>query len=199
VFVQVIVGRVGDDLAIRRLFRRWDAEVAPAAVGFIGVTAGACDDGTAVAFVRFADEASAVATARRSEHADWWQEMLQVFATPRSVHESSDISSLLAGSSDDAGFVQVIRAATPDRVRIDSLMTPARIAEVQESRPDLIGSDRVWLADGSFIELAYFTSESAARAAEQSDNFAEVEAPFFEAYGPMTFADLRTPIFLSPR
>jgi hypothetical protein len=56
----------------------------------------------------------------------------------------------------------------------------------------------VWLADGSFIEAAYFTSESAAREAEQSADFAEVEDPFFAAYGPMTFVNLRAPIYSSP-
>ena len=92
----------------------------------------------------------------------------------------------------------MIRAATPDRAKVDALITPERIVEVQSSRPDLIGSMRVWLVRGAFIEAAYFTSESAAREAERSDDFADAEAPFFEAYGPMTFANLRAPIFLSP-
>jgi hypothetical protein len=175
-----------------------DSEVKPGAIGFLGATAGICDDGTAVAFVRFADEASAIATIKRSEHQRWWHDMQQVLIAPRTVHESGNVVLLLAGGSDDAGFVQVIRAATPDRVKVEALMTPERIAEVQSSRPDLIGSIRVWLANGSFIEAAYFTRESAAREAERSDDFADAEAPFFEAYGLMTFANLRTPILLSP-
>ena len=197
-FVQVVEGRVTDGAALRRLVERWDAEVKPGVTGFLGATAGVADDGTAFAFVRFADEASAVANARRPEQAAWWEEMLQLYGEPPTFHESSDIALLLVGGSDDSGFVQVVRAATPNRSKVDALMTPERIAEVRRSRPDLIGSMRVWLADGSFIEAAYFTSESDARVAEQSDDYEEVESPFVEAYGPMTFADLRAPILLSP-
>lgn len=57
---------------------------------------------------------------------------------------------------------------------------------------------RVWLADGSFIEAAYFTSETSARDAEKTDDLMEAEAPFLDAYGPMTFANIRAPILLSP-
>ena len=197
-FVQVIEGRAIDEAAVRRLMTRWVTDVKPAAAGFLGATAGIVDDGTAVAFIRFADEASAVRVRSTAEHQAWWRETLHVLVAPRTVHESSDIVVLLAGGSDDAGFVQIIRAATPHRAKIDALMTPERIADVQRSRPDLIGSLRVWLANGSFIEAAYFTRESAAREAEKSDDFADAEAPFFEAYGPMTFANLRAPILLSP-
>jgi hypothetical protein len=195
-FVRAIEGRVGDAEALRRLLTRWDAEVRPIVTGFLGATAGVSDDGAGAIFLRFADEASADATARGPEHESWWRDILDVFAEP-TVHESSDIELLLAGGSDDAAFVQVVRTATPNRVKVDALMTPDRIQEVQRTRPDLIGSMRVWLPDGSFIEAAYFTNESAAREAESSDEYADAEAPFFQAYGPMTFVDLRSPIFRS--
>jgi hypothetical protein len=197
-FVQVIEGGTADEAAFRRLMERWNAEVKRAAAGFLGATAGVSADGTAVAFVRFVDEAAAVANRQRAEQAGWSQDLLEVFEEPPTVDESSDVALLLAGGSDDAGFVQVVRAATPDRARVDALMTPERIKDVQRSRPDLIGSIRVWLADGSFVEAAYFTSESAARDAEQSDDYEDVEAAFVEAYGPMTFVDLPAPILLSP-
>ena len=197
-FVQVIEGRVTIDGALRSLMERWDTEVKPGATGFLGATAGVSADGTAVVFVRFVDEVAAVANARRREQMAWWQRVLDAFEEPPACDESSDVALLLAGGSDDAGFVQVIRAATPDRAKIDALMTPERIAAVQRSRPDLIGSIRVWLGDGSFVEAAYFTSESAARDAEQSGDYEDVEAPFVEAYGPMTFVNLSAPILQSP-
>jgi hypothetical protein len=120
------------------------------------------------------------------------------FETPPTIDESADVQLLLGGGSDDAGFVQVVRAAAPDRSGIETLMTAERIAEVQRTRPDLIGSIRLWLADGSFVEAAYFTGESAARTAEQSADFEAAESPFADAYGPMTFVDLPGPIFLTP-
>jgi hypothetical protein len=198
VFVRVIEGRLSDGAPLRRLLQRWDAELKPGATGFLGATAGASPGSGAIVFVRFVDEAAAVWDREHPEHAAWWQELMEVFDEPPAVHESTDIQLLLAGGSDDAGFVQIIRASAPDRAKVDALMTPERIAEMRRTRPDLIGSIRVWLADGSFIEAAYFTSESAARHAEQSDEYEDAEAPFVEAYGPMTFVDLPAPILLSP-
>ena len=197
-FVQVIEGRTTDEAALRRLVERWDSDVKPGATGFLGTTAGVSADGTAIAFVRFVDEAAAGWNQRRPEHAAWWQELTEVLDEPPIVAESADVAVLLAGGSDDAGFVQIIRAPSPDRTQIDALMTAERIAAMQRSRPDLIGSIRVWLEDGSFIEAAYFTSESAARDAEQSDDYEDAEALFAAAYGPMTFVDLPAPMFLSP-
>jgi len=197
-FVQVIEARLADEAAVRRLAHQWDADVKPGATGFLGATAGMSADGTAIIFVRFVDEAAAVWNERRPEHTAWWNQVLAVFEEAPSVEASADIQLLLAGGSDDAEFVQVVRAPTPDRAKIDALMTPEAIAGVQRSRPDLIGSIRAWLADGSFVEAAYFTSESAAREAEQSDDYEDAEAAFAEAYGPMTFVDLHAPIFLSP-
>jgi hypothetical protein len=197
-FVQVIEGRITDEAALGRLLDRWDADVKPGATGFLGATAGVSSDGSAIVFVRFVDEAAAVWNRGRPEHTAWWDELLDGFGAPLTVDESADVQLLLAGGSDDADFVQVLRASSPDRAKIDALMTPERIAGVQRSRPDLIGSIRAWLADGSFVEAAYFTSEAAARDAEQSDDYEDAEAPFADAYGPMTFVDLPRPILLSP-
>jgi hypothetical protein len=197
VFVQVIEGRSTDEAALRQLLQRWDTDVKPGATGFLGATAGVSPDGITILFVRFLDEPAAVWNRERPEHTSWWQELTELFDEPPTVHESSDIAVLLAGGSDDAGFVQVVRASAPDRAKVEALMTPERIAEVRRSRPDLIGSIRVWLADGSFVEAAYFTRESAARHAEESDDYEDAEAPFVEAYGPMTFLDLPAPILQS--
>jgi len=198
VFVQVIEGRTADEAALRRLVERWDRDVKPGAAGFLGTTAGVASDGTAIAFVRFVDEAAARWNEARPEHVAWWHDLGEVLDGSPMVTESADVALLLAGGSDDAGFVQIVRAATPDRDQIDALMTPDRIAAVQRSRPDLIGSIRAWLDDGSFIEAAYFTAESAARDAEHSDEYEDAEALFAAAYGPMSFVDLAAPILVSP-
>ena len=197
-FVQVIEGRTADEAALRELVQRWERDVMPDATGFLGTTAGVASDGTAIAFVRFVDEAAARWNEGRPEHAAWWQELVEVLGGRPAVTESADVALLLAGGSDDAGFVQIVRAAAPDRDQIDALMTPDRVAAVQRSRPDLIGSLRVWLDDGSFIEAAYFTNEHAARDAEHSDDYENAEALFAAAYGPMSFVDLPAPILLSP-
>ena len=197
-FVQVIEGRTDDAASFRTMMGRWDIDVKPSAAGFLGATAGAATDGTAFVFMRFTDEAAAVENQRRPAHSAWWTNLLDVLVEPPVVHESADVALLLDGGSDDAEFVQVVKAASPDRARIDRLMTAERIAAVQQSRPDLIGSIRVWLDDGSFVEAAYFTTESAARDAEESDEYERAEEEFAAAYGPMTFVDLAALVLLSP-
>src|SRR5262249_7439083 len=119
VFVQVIEGRVNDETALRRLVQRWDAEVGPGATGFLGITAGVAADGTAIAFVRYIDDAAAGWNRGRSEYTSWWEELMAEFAAPPVVDESADVQLLLAGGSDDADFVQVLRAPRPDRAKID--------------------------------------------------------------------------------
>jgi hypothetical protein len=176
---------------------RWDRDVKPGATGFLGTTAGVASDGTAIAFVRFVDEAAARWNEGRPEQVAWWHELAEVLDGPPMVTESADVALLLAGGSDDAGFVQIARAARPDRDQIDALMTPDRIAAVQRRRPDLIGSIRAWLDDGSFLEAAYFKAEPAARDAEHSDDDQNAEALFAAACGPVTFVDLPAPILVS--
>ena len=62
-FVQVIEGRTTDPAAIIEHGDRWQREVRPGAIGYLGVTAGVTADGRTVAIVRFEDEASARANA----------------------------------------------------------------------------------------------------------------------------------------
>ena len=58
-FVQVIQGRTNDPAAIIEHGDRWQREVRPGAIGYLGVTAGVTADGRTIAIVRFEDEASA--------------------------------------------------------------------------------------------------------------------------------------------
>ena len=165
-FAQVIKGKVGDGAAIARQLERWRDDVRPGAIGFLGSTAGIADDGTFVAVARFEDEAAAQANASRSEQSAWWQETSKYFDGEPTFRDSSDTATLFDGGSDDAGFVQVMEGKVTDRAKAESMETPEMLDQLRSARPDLLGSFRVWFPDGSFVDVAYFTSEEAAERRE---------------------------------
>jgi hypothetical protein len=192
-FVQVIKGRTNDAEGLRRHGDRWAAELRPGAAGYLGGTAGIADDGTFVALARFEDEAAAKTNSDRPEQTAWWDELLALVDGEPTVRESSDVQMLFGGGSNDAGFVQVMEGTAADRAKAEALETPEMLEQLRTARPDLIGSLRVWFPDGAFVEAAYFTSEEAARAGESSTDFSGAQEDFNEAFGEMTFIDLRDP------
>ena len=195
-FVQVIKGRAGDAEGIRRLIERGSTEVRPGAVGFLGSTAGVADDGTVVLFARFADEAAARSNSERPEQSAWWQEMEKHFDGQPTFRESSDTSTMFDGGSDSAGFVQVMEGTVTDRARADELESPEMLEQLRAARPDLIGALRVWFEGGRFAEVAYFTSEEAARAGEASADFSGPQDEYMAMFPDMTFTDLKQPVLI---
>jgi hypothetical protein len=196
-FTQVIKGRTSDPAGLRRQSERWREEVRPGAIGFLGSTVGIADDGTFIAFARFADAASAQANSDRPEQSAWWEETKKYFDGEPTFRESSDITTLFDGGSDQAGFVQVMEGTVTDRARADALETGEMLEQLRAARPDLIGAVRVWFAGGAFAEAAYFTSEEDARRGESSTDFSGPEQEFAKLYGEMTYIDLRDPLLTS--
>src|SRR5829696_1093791 len=166
-FVQVIEGQVADASQLRRQLDRWVAELSPGATGWLGTTAGVAADGRGLVFARFESGAAAAANSARPEQGEWWSETKGCFDGDVTFSDSEDVDQFLAGGADDAGFVQVIKAradrATLRRMdeRFEGLSTTFR--------PDLIGGLRVWLAADRYVEVAYFTSEAAAREGERKE------------------------------
>jgi hypothetical protein len=197
-FVQVIKARTSDAAGVRRQCERWRDEVRPGAIGFLGTTAGVSDDGTFVALARFADVASARANSERPPQHAWWEQTVKLFESEPTFRESIDISTLLDGGSDDAGFVQVMEGVVSDRAKLEELETDELLEQLRVARRDLIGSMRVWLAGGAFVEAAYFTSEADARRGELSDVFSEPfggrGAELGALFGEIAYIDLRDPI-----
>ena len=86
------------------------------------------------------------------------------------------------GDADAAGFVQVMEGHVTDREvarRLDAESDPM----LAEGRPDLLESITAYFEDGTFTDVAYFTSEADARAGEQNqipeqyaDSFAQWQA-----------------------
>ncbi len=176
-FVQLIEGRTSDPEQLGRQLGHWIAQLQPGAVGYLGTTGGVTNDGRVVLFARFESEAAARANSDRPEQDAWWSETEKCFDGPVEFTESSDVDSYLAGGSDAAGFVQMMKVSGVDRERIAHADREFE-KFAGDIRPDLIGGIRVWTAPDAFIEANYFTSEDAARAGESTPPPPELVAGF---------------------
>jgi len=187
-FVQVIEGKTSDAEGLRRQFDKWVAELKPGASGYAGTTAGVTPDGRVVAFARFESEEAARANSERAEQGAWWAETEKCFDGPVQFSDSSDVDTYLAGGSDDAGFVQVMKVSGVDRTRVHE--GDAELAKVAaDIRPDLIGGMRVWTGPDSMIEANYFTSEEEARSGEKKEPPPEIAAAFADFMAMMKDAE----------
>jgi len=193
-FVQVIKGRTNDPDGLRQQFERWSSELRPGAVGFEGSTTGIADDGTFIALARFSDADSARANSDRPEQGAWWAETAAYIDGEANFRDSTDTSLLFDGGSNEAGFVQIMEGSVHDRAKAEAFETPEMLEQLRSARPDLIGGLRVWFPDDTFVDAAYFTSEAAARAGEQSEDFAGPQEEYAALFGDTTFTDLRRPL-----
>lgn len=178
-FIQVITGTTSDREGLQRQLERWEEELRPGAVGFLGSTGGVTDDGRVVLAARFESEDAARRNSQRDEQGAWWAETEKYFGSV-SFHDGSEVTTMGAGGSDDAGFVQVMRGRVTDKQKAAEMM--ARMAEtvavLQERRPDVIGDVTVVHTDGTYTDLIYFTSEAEAREGEAQPMPAEMQAMF---------------------
>lgn len=192
-FVQVIEGKTSDSAAIIEHGERWQRDLRPGAVGYLGLTAGVTDDGRSVAIVRFEDEAAARANADRPEQTAWFQEMVRLYDGDPVFAESSDVTQWMGGGSNDAGFVQVMKSTGVDRSQVEKM--DAAFEPFADQRPDLLGGLRIWTGTDSCIDVAYFTSEAAARQGEKAEVPDELKELMgqMESMGTTEYLDLRAP------
>ncbi len=193
-FVQIIEGRTSDAAGLMRQGERWEAELRPGAKGFLGATSGVTADGKAITVARFESAEAAQANSERAEQSAWWAETEKFYDGEPTFTDSTDVSELLGGGSNDAGFVQVMKSANVDRARMAAL--DAEFDKFASQRSDLIGSVRIWTGPSSCVELAYFTSEAEARAGEQQELSPELQAvmaDFQDMMAGTEFLDLTSP------
>lgn len=194
-FVQVFEGRVADRDGLHRQMDRWMSELRPGATGFLGSTVGVTGDGYGIAFARFESAAAAKANSERSEQGRWWSETEKCFGGEVTFTDSDDVDTFLAGGSNDAGFVQVMKSSGADRDQLHA-MDESFVEHAASFRPDLIGGLRVWTGPDTCVEVAYFTSEAEARAGEKNEPPAELAdqmGQFEEQMANVEFLDLRDP------
>ena len=194
-FVQVIEGRVTDREALHRRLDQWMSELRGGADGFLGTTAGVAEDGTAVAVARFESAAAAQANSSRPEQSRWWNETEKCFDGEVVFTDSEDVETFLSGGSDDAGFVQVMKGHGVGREQMRAIDEQFE-HHAADFRPDLLGGLRIWTASDRYVEVAYFTNESEARAGEKKEPPAvlgEAMGEFEALMANVEFIDLKEP------
>jgi hypothetical protein len=202
VFVQVIQGRAADAGKLHAALDQWAQELAPAAIGWLGSTAGVTNDGRFIALARFESEQAARRNSDRPEQDRWWTETSELLTGEVTFRDSSDVTVDLTGNPDDAGFVQVIqgRGSDPDRAR--ELMAQDS-TEWAAFRPEILGSVAVGHEGGAYTMAIYFTTEAAAREGERKEPPPELKAQMDEmaalSVGEPEFFDLTQPWLHSPR
>jgi len=179
VFAQIIRGKVSDPNAVRPVVDRWMKELGPTAKGWLGSTSGITDDNEVFVLVRFESEEAARANSDRPEQGQWWAEMEKVFDGQPTFQDSNDVEIEAVGDLDSAGFVQVIVAKSKDLERSKALTSSLREGRIA-LRPDILGTVGVSFGGGEFAYAMYFTSEPEARAAEQRERPADVQATLDE-------------------
>ena len=150
---------------------------------------------TFVGVARFESREAAMRNSERPEQGEWWDRCSKLFTGDVTFHDCSRVTTSRLGGSDEAGFVQVIQGHTPDPARVEELSRQfdERGAAV---RPELLGFLIAWHDDtaGDFTELAYFTTEEAAREGERQEPPEELRPLLEEEMSLLqdaTFYDLR--------
>lgn len=176
-FVQIIEGQTNDAQELKQQMDRWNRELRPGARGFLGSTGGVTSDGRAIILARFESVDAARANSGRPEQGEWWTSVEKCFDGEVTFTDSEDVQEFLGGGSDDAGFVQVMKATGVDRAEIEQL--DAKFTELASTvRPDLIGGFRVWAGPTTGYDVNYFTTEAEARAGEAAGPPPELEEMF---------------------
>jgi hypothetical protein len=199
-FMQIIQGKVRDAEGAKRTLERWVDKLRPGAEGWLGGTHGVTDDNRLVAAVRFASEEDARRNSERPEQAEWWKEMSQHFDGDVEFHDCGDVTLLLGGGSDEAGFVQIIQGRVKDVEKLHEVMEQSQ-SMISRYRPDVLGATLAIDKDGFVTQTVAFTSEEDARAAEKTVMPADVKHIVDQEMSLLEdvhFLDLHHPWFTTP-
>jgi hypothetical protein len=201
-FVQVIQGRTSDAAGLRAAMDRWMEELAPGAVGWLGSTGGATDDGRVIMVARFESEEAARRNSDRPEQGRWWADTAKLFDGDPTFQDSTDVVLDLQGDPDQATFVQIMRGRTSDPRRARELMAQDPDAWAA-FRPDVLGSLEIGHEDGAYTAVLWFTSEAEAREGERKEVPPELRATMEQmeklAVEEPEFFDLTQPLIMTPR
>ena len=194
-FIQMVQGACDQQDDMRMLVDDWCTEVADQP-GWLGGTYGFTEDDHFVGVVRWDSKASCDDYCTREGAAWWWAAASELLHSKAEIHQSEDVTLMLQGGSDDAGFVQIMKGKVGDadllrRISTDQEMT----AMLHQARPDIIGSTLLIEDDGSFVETISFTDEAAARAGEKQEMPAEAAADMEHAMQDVHYIDLHHPWF----
>jgi hypothetical protein len=195
VFIQVIHGKTSHGDELRSLAQAWRDEGGVEAVGYLGGTYGVTDGGDFLGVIRFTSRDEAMANSARPETGAFAEKMAALMDGPVEYHDCDDVTTLLDGGSDDAGFVQVIAGQVDDPEPVKAMAHDP--GDLRAMRPEIIGGTLALEPDGSFFQTIYFTDEDSARKGEQLEPPAEIRAQLESMMAGATFYDLTDPWFTS--
>ena len=194
-FIQVIEGRTSDPEALHRRLEVWERELMPDAIGYLGSTGGCTTAGDCILIARFESADAARRNSDRPEQGAWWTETERCFDGPVRFHDSEEVEMMRHGELDSARFVQIMEGHVSDKRRAIELEHEAD-ALLTSARPDLLGAMTAYHGDNEFTEVAYFTSEEAARRGESQDmagDAAEAMAEWQQVVKVERYFDIREP------
>ena len=194
-FIQVIHGKTSQGDELRSLAEAWRDEGGVDAVGYLGGTYGVTDDGDFLGVIRFASRDEAMANSARPETGAFAEKMAALMDGPVEFHDCDDVTTLLDGGSDDAGFVQVIAGHVDDPEPVKAMAHDT--GDLRAMRPEIIGGTLALESDGTFFQTIYFTDEDSARKGEQLEPPAEIRGQLESMMAGATFYDLTDPWFTS--
>lgn len=194
-FIQMVTGSCTQQDDMRMLVDDWCTNMAPQA-GWLGGTYGFTDDDRFMGVVRY-ESAAAWAELCAAEGAGaWWAAAEQMFDGKPELHQSEDVSMMLNGGSDDAGFVQIMRGRVGNADLLRKMTTDQEMTTMlHQARPDIIGATLLIEDDGWFTETIAFTDEESARQGEQKEMPAEVAQEMQSAMLDVEYHDLHRPWF----
>ena len=178
-FVQVMEGRTSDPEALHRRLEVWEAELMPGAIGYLGSTGGCTSSGDCILIARFESREAAQRNSDRPEQGEWWAETETCFDGPVTFHDTEDVTLMTHTGVDDAKFVQVMDGHVTDEDRAKALERDSD-EMLMQMRPDLLGGLTAYYGDDEFTEVAYFTTEAAARDGESAEMPADMADMFTE-------------------
>src|SRR5688572_31171520 len=201
-FVQVIQGQVSDPEQVHAALDQWAHDLAPAAPGWLGSTAGVTDDGTFVALARFESEDAARRSSNRPEQDSWWAQTSELFTGEVTFLDSNEVTVDVNRDPDEAGFVQIMQGRVSDPARVREIMSQDA-DKWAAFRPDVLGSVQADHEGGRFTMALYFTSEEEAREGERKEPPPELRAQMEEMEAlnaeQSRFFDLKRPWLYSPK
>jgi hypothetical protein len=194
----MVEGRCSRTDEMRGLVDDWCGSMADRP-GWLGGTYGFTDDGRFVGVVRFDSQTACREYAGAPEAPMWWAGAEALFDEHCRIHESADVSMMLDGGSDSAGFVQVMCGRITDADKLRHMMDTEMTSMLHQARPEIIGATMAMEPDGTFVETVAFTSEDDARHGEQAEMPDEVRADLQSAMADVEYLDLHQPWFASHR
>jgi hypothetical protein len=192
-FIQIVQGKCTRRDEMHAMTTKWVQELSPGADGWLGTTHGFTDDGSFVAVVRFESQQAASANSARPEQGAWFAEMAKLFDGAPQFQDCDDVTVMLDGGSDKAGFVQVMQGRVADRDALKAMMS--NTDQLHEMRPEIIGATLA-IDDGDrFTQTIAFTDEASARSGEAQEMPAEIRDQLESAMSEVSYLDLREPWF----